>query len=449
MASSVSGPSGPSVSYQSGNQEVATISHDNSSPIDGAVEASVLFQFSRRKIEEVFSRGVRSAGDVTDSIDPQRVTVLTSTLLRLIQERSQTPINQLTKEDIKEWLEAAEGAELNGSKVILLLSERGLVDGGGGESYVFAGIRDDKSYCAVKWLKENKDSDEIARRNTLFMKLSEIPYLVHYYGFVALPPDDGGDVCEGQCLIEEWCSESLYGLYQRAVLKGDPAAKQELNQKLASFIKQILIGVSGMHERNIVHGDIKLENILISECGNQIRISDLNGAVELPAPLKATTLSFYSPEQIEDLRLRWQRLEESSEEEAPAELEIDLKKCEVWQTMLAIAQIGEDSLSQPFQDVIEEYLNLCIGQEKKAIIEGENKFSSFELDAGYGKSYTVQCFTKEMGAYFENLSKSQEGLFSHLTPTNPLEELLVGISHFRSESRMTSAKASQFAQDNL
>lgn len=44
------------------------------------------------------------------------------------------------------------------------------------------------------------------------------------------------------------------------------------------IFKQILFGVHFMHQRNVVHRDIKLENLLFDETGWRVKIVDLGFA---------------------------------------------------------------------------------------------------------------------------------------------------------------------------
>ena len=84
-----------------------------------------------------------------------------------------------------------------------------------------------------------------------------------------------------------------------------------LNNQLYPFIGE-LTGVSHMHERNIVHGDLKLDNTLLSGSGTEIRISDLGGAIEIGGELRASTLSFSAPEQVDFFIAYFKSLENKS-----------------------------------------------------------------------------------------------------------------------------------------
>mmetsp|Transcript_25304 Transcript_25304/g.79826 ORF Transcript_25304/g.79826 Transcript_25304/m.79826 type:complete len:628 (-) Transcript_25304:536-2419(-) len=86
----------------------------------------------------------------------------------------------------------------------------------------------------------------------------------------------------------------------RAALKKYTKNKGMALQAVRVYTKQLLVGVRHMHKCNIIHADIKPDNILISEGNNIVKLCDLGTAVEL----KDITVSpylmsrFYRPPEI-------------------------------------------------------------------------------------------------------------------------------------------------------
>ena len=62
-------------------------------------------------------------------------------------------------------------------------------------------------------------------------------------------------------------------------LKIEPAKK--ISEETAKFIiKQVLNGIAYMHDRNIAHRDIKMENILLGE-NKSVKIIDFGFSIQL------------------------------------------------------------------------------------------------------------------------------------------------------------------------
>ncbi|KAL3986026.1 Immunoglobulin I-set domain family protein [Acanthocheilonema viteae] len=98
------------------------------------------------------------------------------------------------------------------------------------------------------------------------------------------------DFGDEMCLIEEFISGS--DLHDKII--DDKALMSE--DEARSFIRQILQGVQYMHNKDIVHLDLKPENIMLtSNASNDIKIIDFGLAQKL-YPNKSTTLLFCTAE---------------------------------------------------------------------------------------------------------------------------------------------------------
>lgn len=63
------------------------------------------------------------------------------------------------------------------------------------------------------------------------------------------------------------------------------------------IIIQVAIGLQSLHERNILHRDIKVENILMSDFSEEakVRIADLGSAIKLASPTDTTNFKIGTP----------------------------------------------------------------------------------------------------------------------------------------------------------
>ena len=64
---------------------------------------------------------------------------------------------------------------------------------------------------------------------------------------------------------------------------------QERNVK--RIIKQVLTGLKGLHSRNIIHRDIKIDNILMESLSEdaEVYIADVGSAAKLSSPEESCT----------------------------------------------------------------------------------------------------------------------------------------------------------------
>jgi serine/threonine protein kinase len=162
---------------------------------------------------------------------------------------------------------------------------------------------------ALKLLRSNKvlkeKRDKLMRKEVHIMNKLKNKNSISLYGMY----DIGNK--ESICIVMEWAKYSDIENFQKLIMKNT------LNESvIAYFAKQILIGLLNCKRNNIVHMDIKHQNIMIDE-NLVIKLSDYSVSIEISKtdiekdqytlPLVGTSL-FMSPEvlskktvKIEDL----------------------------------------------------------------------------------------------------------------------------------------------------
>jgi serine/threonine protein kinase len=91
-------------------------------------------------------------------------------------------------------------------------------------------------------------------------------------------------------------------------LKEQPGLERETRVK--PLVKQILHSVQCLHNRSIVHGDLSMENVLLSSCEDagspQIRLIDFGAATTARFVTQRVTgkPSYQAPEMFDDMRTR-------------------------------------------------------------------------------------------------------------------------------------------------
>ncbi|SET05557.1 serine/threonine-protein kinase [Prevotella sp. kh1p2] len=99
------------------------------------------------------------------------------------------------------------------------------------------------------------------------------PYIIKYKEFVDLPE-------YGKCIVEEYVDGRSLADYLKENLSDD--------EKLAVVV-QIAEGLRYIHEKNIVHRNLKPSNVLITKQGNRVKLIDFRMAYanDLQVPFKA------------------------------------------------------------------------------------------------------------------------------------------------------------------
>ena len=108
-------------------------------------------------------------------------------------------------------------------------------------------------------------------------------------------------------------TENHYLFFMEACEAGDLLQYVRRRRKIPEYtarhiFKQIVLGLGYIHKQNIVHRDIKLENILIDSAGN-VKIADFGISAHLPPgskPLRdrCGSLLYMAPEMIRNQNQR-------------------------------------------------------------------------------------------------------------------------------------------------
>jgi eukaryotic-like serine/threonine-protein kinase len=119
---------------------------------------------------------------------------------------------------------------------------------------------------------------------------------------------DGYDLCQ---LLDPMLPEQLraslsadqWDEVSRVVMVPDPAGPRLQPGVAVSIIRNCLAGLDSLHRRGIVHGDIKLSNIMVQRSG-QAKIIDLGSAYHQKHPPRALvfTPAYAAPETLEGRR---------------------------------------------------------------------------------------------------------------------------------------------------
>ncbi len=130
--------------------------------------------------------------------------------------------------------------------------------------------------------------------------------------------------------------------------------------KLENDLRQLLSVVSDLHSYNIVHRDIKCDNVIITNGGQRLKLIDFNLAVALSVNpsesyLLNGTAKHYSPELIE-----WKQIREKHT--SPTKLVNLLKKADVWAIGLMFYKLVSQTLAFTGNSIIEIHSKVRLGQ---------------------------------------------------------------------------------------
>ena len=94
------------------------------------------------------------------------------------------------------------------------------------------------------------------------------------------------------CIVTEYCEG---GEILELVLSGQPLPLSTA----VSYFQQVIAGIEYMHSQGIIHGDVKLDNIMLQE--NTVKLIDFGSAFIQPATQqKLGTLLYAAPEALDN-----------------------------------------------------------------------------------------------------------------------------------------------------
>lgn len=334
-----------------------------------------------------------------------------------------------TEEALRELLKGVNWIRVSGLGVLVFARIAG-----GGQSTVYRGItlphgtqppRD----CVVK------KGDGVAQNAAWLEVLRGAPYIIQAFS------------ADENYLVEESCLKDLNYIHDRIYgIRDSKWVELMKEERIRSRINRgILEGVATIHCHQIIHFDLKLENILLTS-EYEPRIVDFGAARKMGDRPGSGSKGYFSPEQLEYLWLIM-----TSDEELP----VINEKVDIWQTGLVLARFNQGFLSAPFQNRILEYVNKHCDAANDSCREAELWVESLRKEKCYGddeERYNRDFLLSDVSYYLEEVRAYQDeiinerrqmqsnelGLFSDLQPRSLLEELLVKMLSFKSQDRISS-----------
>jgi hypothetical protein len=112
--------------------------------------------------------------------------------------------------------------------------------------------------------------------------------------------------------------------------------------------------------------------------------------------------------------------------------------------MLVIGEMGKKQLSPEFRSRLEDYLKMCRDYEAKADNEAVQNPILYTLSGRAIDSETFikgTIYTQMVTPDLLQMRNTRPGLFSDLVPKNPLEKVLVQMSAFDPDQRISAEEA--------
>ncbi len=312
--------------------------------------------------------------------------------------------NPRSKVILCEWIHLA-------NKDAFVISQFSL--GSGGQSKVLSGVSIHGAPLAV--LKNENGQGYSLQEIKMLKSLRNSSHVIHLF--------DGNS----EYLIEQYAPHCLFNLTK------NPSKYSQFDtpERRYSITKGIIQGLADIHAQGIIHSDMKLENILLTEEGTAL-IADFGLSVWAdPGMVHAGSLGYYSPEQIESVKSYV----------ATKSLHKLSTQVDIWQTMTALTRYHLPRLSPAYQDRFKEYQYEVEKIYDGAMTEAERHAScaSPSDEERVKMRKWTELYSERLASYFNDKKSERSGLFSDLPRSSPLEKILNQMGQFDPVNRPEAA----------
>lgn len=196
---------------------------------------------------------------------------------------------KLEQKDVAE-LEAEEWKEVS---ELGLIEEVGILGEGNGGSVLKCRLKNQATVFALKTITANPNPEFQRQilRELNFNKSCNSPYIVKYYG--TFMDEESATI---SIAMEYMGGKSLDAVYKNIKKRGGRIGEKVLGK----IAESVLRGLSYLHDRKIIHRDIKPQNILLDMKGN-VKLCDFGVSGEVVDSLATTftgTSYYMAPERI-------------------------------------------------------------------------------------------------------------------------------------------------------
>lgn len=379
---------------------------------DKQLRETDVYEVARNKIKDTILQTVEefNLSEAKDSINDEQLGTLANRLVEFIEKIDvNCPFPTATR--VAEFLEAAVWWKVE-EKWVLMLPDSSL--GQGTDSTVYRGLLREGQECAVKCWNQ-KTEEWLQTQNNFYKQMSFSPHI-----------------------IQPFATDENYGIELLCRGNIDDVRKENRNfikNHIQQINKGILQGIVDIHAKDYVYSDLKLKNVLITEEGHVI-FGDFGDCCSIESLPSKGTYAYWAPE-------RFNYHLEVHKEGKPEHPLPHAQKGDIWQVMLALADLNETALSEPFLERLDEYTSkqyeLAMELERSAIELKESGLEQPALELEFSK--IVLRYAEDSAAHLNELRMKRDGLFSDLVPTRQFEKLLIEMSMFDPAKRISAANA--------